>query len=65
MDAQKIKGEGDAEATRIYNLAYSKDPEFYKFYRSLVTYKASLSKDNSSFVLSPNSEFFKYLRLGN
>lgn len=65
MDAQKIKGEGDAEATKIYNLAYSKDPEFYKFYRSLVTYRASLSKDNTSFVLSPNSEFFRYLKLGN
>ena len=64
MEAQKIKGEGDAEAARIYNNAYSKDAEFYKFYRSLITYKASLEKDNTSFVLSPDSEFFKYLKLG-
>lgn len=64
MDAQKIKGMGDAEAAKIYNLAYSKDPEFYKFYRSLVTYQASLAKDNTQFILSPKSEFFKYLKLG-
>jgi modulator of FtsH protease HflC len=64
MDAQKMKGMGDGEAAKIYNLAYSKDPEFYKFYRSLVTYQASLSKDSTQFILSPKSEFFKYLKLG-
>ncbi len=62
--AEKIKGEGDAEAARLYNIAYTKDPEFYRFYRSLVTYKASLSEETTSFVLSPKSEFFKYLKLG-
>jgi modulator of FtsH protease HflC len=64
MDSQKLKGLGDSEAARIYNLAYSKDPEFYKFYRSLVAYKASLAKDNTQFILSPKSEFFKYLQIG-
>ncbi len=64
MDSQKMKGLGDAEAARLYNQAYSKDPEFYKFYRSLIAYKTSLSKDNTQFVLSPKSEFFKYLRVG-
>lgn len=64
MEAQEIKGLGDAESAKIYNLAYSKDPEFYQFYRSLIAYKASLSKDNTQFVLSPTSEFFKYLRVG-
>ena len=64
MEAQKIKGLGDNEAARIYNAAYSKDPEFYKFYRSLVAYKASLAKENTQFVLSPNAEFFKYLQMG-
>jgi len=64
MDAQKIKGLGDNESAKIYNAAYSKDPEFYKFYRSLVAYKTSLAKDNTQFVLSPNSEFFKYLQIG-
>lgn len=64
MEAQEIKGIGDAESAKIYNSAYSKDPEFYQFYRSLIAYKASLSKDNTQFVLSPTSEFFKYLRVG-
>ena len=64
MEAQKIKGLGDSEATKISNAAYSKDPEFYKFYRSLVAYKASLAKENTQFILSPNAEFFKYLQIG-
>ncbi|PCJ29693.1 MAG: HflC protein [Rickettsiales bacterium] len=64
MEAQKAKGQGDYEAARLYNLAYSKDPEFYKFYRSLVAYKASLSKDSTQFILSPKSAFFKYLQIG-
>lgn len=64
MESQKIKGLGDNEAAKIYNDAYSKDPEFYKFYRSLVAYKASLGKENTQFVLSPNAEFFKYLQIG-
>jgi len=64
MSAQKLKGLGDSEAARIYNLAYSKDPEFYKFYRSLVAYKSSLAKDNTQFILSPKVEFFKYLQIG-
>lgn len=63
--AEKIKGDGDGEAARIYNLAYTKDGEFYKFYRSLVTYKLSLNSENTSFILSPKSDFFKYLKLGN
>lgn len=64
MDAQKTKGLGDAEAARIYNQAYSKDPEFFKFYSSLATYKTTLSKESTQFVLSPDSEFFRYLKLG-
>lgn len=64
MDAQKIKGEGDGEAAKLYNQAYSKDPEFFEFYRSLNAYKISLDKDNTEFILSPNAEFFKYLRIG-
>ncbi len=64
MDAQKTKGLGDAEAAHLYNQAYSKDPEFFKFYASLNVYKASLPKENTQFILSPDSEFFKYLKLG-
>ncbi len=64
MDSQKMKGLGDAEAAKLYNQAYSKDPEFYNFYRSLIAYKTTLSKDNTQFILSPKSDFFKYLRIG-
>ncbi|WP_341754369.1 protease modulator HflC [Candidatus Tisiphia endosymbiont of Dioctria rufipes] len=64
MQSQIIKGDGDREAAKIYNLAYSVDPEFYKFYRSLEVYKNTLKKDNTSFVLSPEAELFKYLNLG-
>lgn len=64
MNAQKLKGEGDSEAAKIYNMAYSKDPKFYKFYRSLIAYRTSFCKDNTQFVLSPKSEFFKYLQIG-
>ncbi|KAF8818644.1 protease modulator HflC [Rickettsia endosymbiont of Cardiosporidium cionae] len=62
MEAQRMKGIGDKESTRLYNSAYSKDPEFYLFYKSLSTYKEAL-QDNTYLVLSPKSEFLKYLKL--
>ncbi len=58
--AEKIKGEGDAEALRIYAEAYNKDPEFYKFWRTLQTYKNTLS-DKTTIVIDSDSEFMKYL----
>lgn len=64
MDAERLKGEGDGEAAGIYNKAYSNDPEFYKFYRSLSSYKKSLSRENTSFVISPDAEYLKYLKIG-
>lgn len=60
--AQIIRGEGDKEATEIWNKAAGKDPQFYGFYRSLEAYRKSLGNGESSFVLSPDSEFFKYFR---
>ena len=60
MQAEKIKGEGDAEALRIYAQAYEKDPEFYSFVRILEAYSNSLGKD-MTLVLPGESEFFKYL----
>ncbi|MCC2646751.1 MAG: Membrane protease subunit, stomatin/prohibitin-like protein [Rickettsiaceae bacterium] len=62
--AQGLRGEGDAEATKIYNEAYARDPEFYAFYKSLETYKSTLKKEDTSFILSPDSELLKFLRLG-
>ena len=62
-DAQKIKGEGDAEAARIYADAFGRDPQFAQFYRSLDAYRASLGKKGDVMVLDPaSSEFFKAFR---
>ena len=59
--AQQLRGEGDALATDIYAKAYTRNPEFYSFYRSLEAYRNSLGRDSDVLVLSPDSEFFKYL----
>ncbi|MCF8463095.1 MAG: protease modulator HflC [Rickettsiaceae bacterium] len=64
MQAQIIKGQGDRDAAEIYNKAYSKDTEFYKFYKKLDVYKNVLTKDDTNFILSPDSEFLKMLNLG-
>ncbi len=58
-EAQKIKGEGDKKATEIWNNATSSDPEFYSFYRSLEAYRNSFD-DETSMVIAPEGEFFKY-----
>lgn len=61
-DAERIKGEGDAKASQIYAQAFGKNPEFYKFYRSLEAYRASFKDHNDVMVIDSNSEFFKYFR---
>ena len=61
-DAQKVKGEGDAEAARTYAESFGRDPQFAQFYRSLDAYKASFGKKNDVMVLDPSSEFFKAMR---
>lgn len=63
MHSEIIKGAGEASAAKIYNKAYSKDPEFYKFYKSLSTYRDALGAGDVSFILSPEGEFLKYLNL--
>lgn len=60
-DGEKIRGEGDASAAEIYANAYTKDAEFYAFYRSIDAYKRSLGKPGDLLVLDPNNEFFRYL----
>lgn len=59
--AQEIKGKADAEATKLYAQAFGIDPEFYSFTKSLEVYNDTLG-ENSSVVLSTNSEFLKYLK---
>ncbi len=61
-NAQKMKGEGDAKAAEIYSSAYSKNPEFYAFYRSQEAYKNSFKSKSDVMVLDPKSDFFKYMR---
>jgi membrane protease subunit HflC len=62
-DAQKVKGQGDAEAARIYAEAFGRDPQFAQFYRSLEAYKASFTSKSDVMVLDPSSsEFFKVFR---
>lgn len=62
-DAQKVKGEGDAEAARTYAESFGRDPQFALFYRSLDAYKASFSKKSDVLVLDPSSsDFFKAMR---
>ena len=61
-DAQKIKGEGDASAARIYAQAFTRNPEFYSFYRSMEAYRNSFRNKSDVMVLEPSSDFFKYLK---
>lgn len=59
-DSQTIRGEGDSAASKIFSDAFSKDPEFYSFYRSMQAYRKSIKKEDTRALLSPNSEFMKY-----
>jgi membrane protease subunit HflC len=59
--AQEIKGKADAESTRLYAEAFGVDPEFYSFIKTLEVYNGALT-DNSSIILSTDSEIFKYLK---
>ena len=56
------RGEADAKSNAIFNEAFGADPEFFEFYRSLNAYRQALQGSNSSMVMSPDSEFFNYLR---
>ncbi len=60
--AEIIRGEADARRNAIFAEAFGEDPEFFEFYRSLTAYQRSLQGSNSTMVLSPDSEFFNYLK---
>jgi len=64
-DAQILRGEGDKQAISIYATAFSKDPKFYKFYRSLEAYRKSLANSDTTLVLTPDSDFFKSFKDSN
>jgi len=62
-EAQKIKGQGDSQAAKIYNESFGRDPQFAQFYRSLDAYKASFAKKSDVMVLDPSSsDFFRTMR---
>ena len=62
-DAQKVKGEGDAQAAQSFSEAFGRDPQFAQFYRSLDAYRASFNKKSDVMVLDPSSsDFFKSFR---
>jgi membrane protease subunit HflC len=61
-DAQKTRGEGDAAASQTYAAAYSRDPDFYAFDRSLQAYRNAFATPNGTIVLDPKSEFLHYLQ---
>jgi len=62
MKASLIRGEGDAAAAKVYADAYTKDAEFFGFYRSLQAYEKSFNSKNDVLVLKPDSDFFQYFK---
>jgi membrane protease subunit HflC len=61
-DAQKTKGEGDAQAASLYAEAFGRDPQFAQFYRSLEAYKQSFNKKSDVMILDPSSDFFRSMQ---
>ncbi len=60
-DAETIRGDGDAEAAKLYAQAFNQDKEFYAFYRSMSAYRKTFAEKGDILLLDPNSDFFKYL----
>jgi modulator of FtsH protease HflC len=61
-DAQRVRGEGDAKAAGIYAAAFSQNPEFFAFYRSMEAYRATFRGRNDLMLLETNSDFLRYFR---
>ena len=61
-EAEKTRGDGDGSAANIYAKAYTKNREFYSFYRSLIAYKESFDAQSDMMVIDPSSDFFKYFK---
>jgi membrane protease subunit HflC len=59
-DAQRVRGDGDAQAIKLYADAFSQDKAFFAFYRSLQAYRSALNGKDTSFILSPDSNFFRF-----
>ena len=61
-EAEIARGKGDAERNRVFAEAFNRDPEFFEFYRSMSAYQRALESSDTTMVLSPNSEFFKFFK---
>jgi len=61
-ESEEIRGVGDARATEILGQAFGADEDFFRFYRSLIAYRNSLSGDRSTYVMDPSSDFFRYFK---
>ena len=61
-EAEILRGEGEGERNGIFAEAYTRDPEFFAFYRSMLAYQEALENSDTTLVLSPNSEFFKFFK---
>ncbi|MDP2379436.1 MAG: protease modulator HflC [Pseudohongiella sp.] len=61
-DSELVRGEGDAQASAIYASAFTKDPEFYSFTRSLNSYRDTFNSKSDVLLMQPDSDYFKYLR---
>lgn len=59
-DAEILRGDGDAEAVRIFADAFGRDPQFFAFYRSMQAYREALGAESTQFVMSPSNESFRY-----
>ncbi len=62
--AEITRGQGDSQATKIFADSFGKDEEFFKFYRTMQAYRKTLGKDDTTMVLSPDSDFLKYIEKG-
>lgn len=60
--AEILRGQGDAEAIKIYADAFGQDPEFFAFYRSMQAYRNAMKSGDTTMVLSPDSDFFRYFK---
>ena len=59
-DGQRVRGDGDAQAIKIYADAFGRDKQFFAFYRSLQAYRSALNNHDTSFVLTPDNSFFRF-----
>jgi membrane protease subunit HflC len=64
QEAETTRGQGDAQRTRIFAQAYGRDPSFAAFYRSMQAYDSALANGDTTLVLNPDDEFFKYFQKG-